>query len=168
MGHVSYSETIDATPEQVWAVLADVTRLPDWAYTAGRYPHTVEGKYGSEQTEGVGTMWVGVSADGQTATQKVTVWEPPQTLAYELDSVENAPLEMSQVNTFELEPAGDATKVTWNVDWQINSGFSLNSLMVRFTGDGAFEEMMAGSLENLKQLVEQEASPNVLKADEAA
>ena len=38
MGRVSYSETIKASPEQVWAILADVTRLPDWAYTEGRFP----------------------------------------------------------------------------------------------------------------------------------
>lgn len=166
MGHVTYTEEINATPEQIWTVLADATRLPDWAYTEGRYPHTVEGKYGGEQQEGVGTLWIGTSADGQTATQKVTLWEPPHQLAYELEAVENAPLEMSQVNTFALEPNGDATKVTWSVDWQINSGFSLNSLMIRFTGDGAFEEMIAGSLENLKQLVEQEAASNVITTND--
>ena len=159
MGNVTYTEEIEAAPEHVWKIVTDVTRLPDWAYTEGRYPHPVEGKFGSEQTEGVGTLWIGIAADGQTATQKVTVWEPPTKLAYELLEIENAALQMSQVNTFEIEPICDnKSRVTWNVEWALIGGFSLNSLMVRFGGNGAFEEMMAGSLEKLKALAEKEAA----------
>lgn len=156
MGHVSYSEEINATPEQVWAIISDVTRLPDWAYQERGQNYPVEGKYGSDQHEGIGTIWVGVSADGQTATQKITAWEPPTTLAYQLEAMENAALNMSQTSTFTLEPAGNGTKVTWAVDWQLGGGFSLNKLLLWFTGNSAFEEMIAGSLENLKALIEQE------------
>ncbi len=156
MGHVTYSETINATPEQLWSIISNVTRLPEWAYTEGRYPYPVEAKYGNDQTEGVGTLWIGTSGDGQTATQKITAWEPSQKLVYELVEIENAPLGMTQVNTFELKEKSNGTEITWSVDWSITSGFSLNSLLVRFTADGAFEEMIAGSLENLKELVEKE------------
>ena len=154
MGHVSYSELIEATPEQVWAVISDATRLPEWAYKDGRFPYPVEGKYGSDQKEGIGTIWIGVSGDGQEATQKLTAWEPPKTLSYELQEMENAALQMAQSNTFDLEPADNGTKITWSVDWELTGGFSLSSLLVRFTGNGAFEEMIAGSLENLKELIE--------------
>lgn len=168
MGHVTYSQEIKATPEQVWAVLADVTRLPDWAYKEGRFPYPVEGKYGSDQTEGPGAIWVGVAADGQIATQKITAWEPAKNLGYELQATENAPLQMAQSNTFILEPAGDATTVTWVVDWELTGGFSLNKLLIRFTANGAFEEMMAGSLENLKQLVEnQKTEPDTAAPEES-
>lgn len=160
MGHVSYSETIAATPQQVWAVLTNVTRMPEWAYTEGRFPYPVEGKYGSDQTEGVDTLWVGVSSDGQTATQKITAWEAPAKLVNELQSVENAPLEMTQVNTFTLEAEDEQTRVTWAVDWELTGGFSLSKLLMRFTGNGAFEEMIAGSLENLKKLIERTAPPD--------
>jgi len=158
MGHVSYSEQISAPVEAVWAILGNVTRLPDWAYKEGRFPYPVEGKYGSSQTEGVGTIWVGVAADGQVATQQVTAWEPPTKLAYELQATENAPMKMSQTSTFELQAVDGGTQVTWTVDWQLGGGFSLNKLLIWFTGNGAFEEMMAGSLENLKRLVEAEKS----------
>ncbi len=156
MGHVSYTKRIEATPEQIWAILSDVTRLPDWAYTEGRFPCPVEGKYGNDQTEGPGTIWIGVSEDGQMATQQITVWEANKKLGYELQEMDNAPLQMAQTNFFELEAAGDYTQVTWTVDWELTGGFSLSSLLIRFTGNSAFEEMMAGSLENLKQLVENE------------
>ena len=166
MGHVSVSEFINATPAQVWAVLADVTRMPAWAYTEGRFPYPIEGKYGSDQAEGVGTLWVGVSSDGQTATQKITVWEAPTKLVNELQSSENAPLEMTQINTFELAAAEDQTEITWTVDWELTGGFSLSKLLMRFTGNGSFEEMIAGSLENLKDLVEKETKPGEAAAAE--
>jgi len=153
MGQVSYSQEIKAQPEQVWAIISDVTRLPDWAYTEGRFPYPVEGNYGSEQTEGVGTVWIGKSADGQIATQKITAWEPTKKLAYELQATENAPLKMSQANSFELEPTTTGTKITWQVDWELTGGFSLSSLIVKFTANGSFEEMMAGSLERLQMLI---------------
>jgi uncharacterized protein YndB with AHSA1/START domain len=158
MPQVSHSQTIQASPDQVWAILADVTRLPDWAYTAGRFPHLVEGRYGSEQTTGAGTLWVGLSVDGQTATQQITTWEPAQTLAYTLQATENAPLQISQTNCLTLEPAGDQTHLTWQVDWALTGGFSLGSLLLRFSGNRAFEEMMVGSLEKLKQVVEKETT----------
>jgi len=158
MGQVNYTEQIEASPEQVWAVLADVTRLPDWAYKEGRFPHSVEGKYGSDQREGPGTLWIGIAADGQQATQKITVWEPGQKLVYELQEMEHAPLPMTQTNSFELEAVGNSTKVTWTVDWELTGGFSLNKLLLRFSAGSAIEEMIAGSLENLKQLVEEEAA----------
>ncbi|MCG3211370.1 MAG: hypothetical protein FOGNACKC_05014 [Anaerolineae bacterium] len=154
MGHVTYSIEIAAPAEAVWAVLSNVTRLPDWSYKEGRFPYPVEGKYGSDQSEGVGTIWVGKAADGQVATQKITAWEPPAKLAYELQATENAPMQMAQTSTFELEAANDATKITWTVDWELGGGFSLNKILIWFTGNGTFEEMMAGSLENLKRLVE--------------
>jgi uncharacterized protein YndB with AHSA1/START domain len=158
MNSVNYSEQINATPAQVWAVLSNATRLPDWTYTEGRFPYPVEGKYGSEQTEGPGTIWIGVSSDGQTATQKITDWEPGKKLVYELQETENAPQEMTQTNIFDLETVDDQTKVTWTLNWELTGGFSLGKLLFRLTGNGAFEEMMAGSLENLKVLVEEETA----------
>ena len=156
MGQVSHSEQIEASPEQVWAALTNVTRLPDWAYKEGRFPYPVEGRYGSEQHEGPGAIWIGVAADGQVATQQITLWEPPKKLGYELVAMEHAPLPMSQSNTFELEPVEQATKITWTVTWELTAGFSLGKLLLRFSASNAFAEMIAGSLENLKALVETE------------
>jgi uncharacterized protein YndB with AHSA1/START domain len=159
MGHLTNSILISAPPQQIWAILSDVTRLPEWSYKEGRFPYPVEGRYGSEQTEGEGTLWVGIATDGQQATQKITVWEPPHKLAYEQQSSENAPLQISQTSTFSLEPTGDQTQITWSVDWELGGGFSLNRLLLWFTGSSAFEAMIAGSLENLKTLVEAEFPP---------
>lgn len=154
MGQVSYSQTIKATPEQLWAIISDVTRLPDWAYRDGQFPYPVEGKYGSDQQEGVGTIWIGVSADQQEATQKITAWDPPKKLVYELQEAKNAPLLMTQINRYELEPTSDGTQISWTVDWELTGDFSFAKLLARFTVGGSFEEMIVGSLENLQTLVE--------------
>jgi hypothetical protein len=70
--------------------------------------------------------------------------------------MENAALQMSQICTFDLEPTTDGAHITWTVDWQLLGGWSLNALLIRLTGNGVFEEMIAGSLENLKKVVEAE------------
>ena len=166
MGQVTRAIDINATPERVWDILTDATRLPDWAYKEGRFPYPVAGKYGSDQTEGVGTIRLGEAADGQVARQKITVWEPPRQLVYELQETENAPLQMAQINRFELEPGDAGTRITWTVTWELTGGFSISALVMRFTANGAFEEMMAGSLENLKQLTENDAAPPEPTGDE--
>lgn len=61
---------------------------------------------------------------------------------------------MSQLNTFELQATDSGTRVTWTVDWKLTGGWSLNAILIRLTGNGVFEEMIAGSLENLKKVVE--------------
>jgi len=84
--------------------------------------------------------------------------------------MEHAPLQMAQTNTFELEAVDESTKVTWTVDWELTGGFSLTKLLLRFSAGGAFEEMIAGSLENLKMLVEKEVAATAeegAKPDEA-
>lgn len=154
MQQITHAQDINATPKQIWAVLVDVTRLPDWAYQNGRVPYPVEGRYGTEQTEGVGTVWVGVTQNGGLATQKVTAWEPYHTLAFELQPSEEAALPLSQINLLQLESLGDKTRVTWRLDWEVETGFSLTSVMLMFAGNSIFEEMIAGSLANLKQLIE--------------
>jgi len=154
MGQVIYSHEMKATPDKIWAIISDVTRLPDWAYTEGRFPYPTKGEYGGEQHAGVGTLWVGTSADGQKATQKITVWEVNKLLAYELQAAENAPLAMTQSNSFTLEPTAQGTKITWQVDWALTGGWSLNSIMMRFTANGSFEEIMEGSLAKLKHVAE--------------
>ncbi len=154
MAQVSYTQSIKATPEQVWAIISDVTRLPEWTHTEGRFPHPVEARYGTDQREGVGTVWIGVSTDGQEARQQIIVWEPPRKLVTELERVENAPLAMQQINTYSLTPTDSGTDVTWMVDWQVKGGFSLAWLSAWLTAGGGFEEMIVGSLENLQQLLE--------------
>lgn len=158
MQQIAYAQDINASPEQIWAVITDVTRLPDWAYRDGRVPYPVEGRYGTEQTEGVGTVWIGVTSNGGLATQKVTVWEPYHTLASELQRSEQAELPLAQINTLFLEPLENRTRVTWRMDWDVDSTFSLTGVMLLFAGNGIFEEMVVGSLGNLKRLIESELS----------
>ncbi|MCL4303524.1 MAG: hypothetical protein KJ077_48005, partial [Anaerolineae bacterium] len=69
---------------------------------------------------------------------------------------ENAALRMAQTCTFDLEAVENGTHIVWTVDWKLIGGWSLNAILIRLTGNGVFEEMIAGSLENLKRVVEGE------------
>ena len=86
--------------------------------------------------------------------------------------MEHTPLPMTQTNTFELEAIEDATRITWTVEWELSGGFSLYKLLLRFSAGSAFEGMIAGSLANLKRLVEEETAakdaPQVEEAEKSS
>jgi uncharacterized protein YndB with AHSA1/START domain len=73
---------IDAPREQVWAVVADSNRLPEWA------PPVKEVSEISDGPEGVGTRRVcQVEFGGRsgTMTERCVAFEPPQRAAYVVD-----------------------------------------------------------------------------------
>lgn len=100
---VERSITVAGSAEAVWAVLAAFDRISTWA------DDVEHSTYLTEQTEGVGcTRRVQV---GRTVlVERVTEWDPPTTLAYELEGL--PPVVGGATNRWTLRPAGDRTEVT--------------------------------------------------------
>jgi len=152
---------INATPEQVWAVLADPPRLPQWLTREGPFPHVikVDGK------PGPGEHWEAEAIDGQTAMFNVVTWDEPQQLAYQLAVVNNAPLQCSQAHRFDIDIDEGGTLVTWLITWQLaESGFVTRFLQER-QFDRDIEVMQRYSLLRLKEIVEVEVTDET-KADD--
>lgn len=97
------SETNVAAPaEAVWAVLSDFDRIADWAREidhSGRL---------SQRSEGVGTERR-VQVKFNVVLERVTVWQPEQTLAYEIVGLPN--VVSSVVNEWTLTAEGDRTRL---------------------------------------------------------
>ncbi len=94
---------VDAPPAEVWAVLADFDRISRWA------PAVDHSSYLTERTEGVGTARR-VQVGRTVLVERVTEWDPPHALAYELEGL--PPVVGGATNRWVLRPEGTGTSVT--------------------------------------------------------
>ncbi len=112
MGTLMRSGTVEATtaatPEQVWAVLADVTRIGEWSHEC-KAASWVDGA-----TRAVaGARYTGGNRVGRTRWSRrneILVAEPAQELAWR--TVPSALYSDSTTWRITLEPAGSGTRIT--------------------------------------------------------
>lgn len=146
--------TIDATPEEVFALLSDVTAHPALAGSGEVRSITVL----TDGPVGVGTTWdaeervrFGKGQQEFVARSQVTAFDPPRTMAWtSLPPGHPKPKRIEW--TFELTPAGTgATEVVERVEVDMGA---LNRLMHRMymSKRGRYvEEGMRRTLDNLAQ-----------------
>ena len=99
---VTRGTTVDASPEEVWAVLADFDRISHWAADVDH------SSYLSDQTEGVGTVRR-VQVGRTVLVERVTEWDPPRFLAYDLEGL--PPVVGGATNRWALRADGSGTAV---------------------------------------------------------
>jgi carbon monoxide dehydrogenase subunit G len=102
---------VDATPEEVWAVLADFGGIARWVPTIDHSCVI------SEISEGVGA--VRRIQVGRTALlERVLEWEPGVALAYAIEGL--PPVLRSVENRWTIVPVGDRTRVA--LDTRVTAG----------------------------------------------
>ena len=111
MTTVTRTAVLPATPEEVWAVLADFESISSWA---GFVDHS---SLLTEQTEGVG-MTRRIQTGRTTVVETVSVWEPGVTLSYEITGL--PPVIRSVTNTWRLGASGEDT-MAW-IETRIRTG----------------------------------------------
>lgn len=137
MTEIAQHIDLDASPQQVWHVLSDFGALCTWA------PNVDDSGLTGDQTEGVGTTRR-VRAGRVTVTERVTHWEPPRRLSYE---IEGLPMVKSGSNTWTVEQNGSGSRV-WLTS-RIDTG---SSLPQRLVGKVFARGMANGSAKILKGL----------------
>lgn len=98
--------TVAASPEEVWAVLSDNERWPEW------FPAAKACRTTSDQVGGLGsTRWI--HFDLFKANERFVAWEPPSRWAFTVVDV-NLPGVVAVVEQATLEPVGnDETHLTY-------------------------------------------------------
>lgn len=91
--HVQRCRHLAHDPAAIWAVLARLDRIVDWAPKVGHSAFT------TEQAEGVGAGRR-VQVGRQALIETVTIWEPERTLAYAIDGL--PPLVAGVTNRWDL------------------------------------------------------------------
>lgn len=106
VGRGAATVRIAAPPEQVWAVVSDLSRMGEWSPECER----VEVLDGATEPT-VGTRLKGHNRRGRakwTTTCEVTAWEPGRTLAFAVGSAAKP----HTVWRYDLAPAGTGTDLT--------------------------------------------------------
>lgn len=129
--------TVKATPEEVWAVMADNERWPEWfkAAKSCRTTSAVSGGVGS-------TRWIHV--DLFKVNERFIAWDPPRRWAFTILDV-NLPGIVSVVEHALIEPAGTGeTRVTYVMASEVRPYLRPLVPILRWRLAGMFKQGLAG------------------------
>ena len=107
---VQRSTSIGASPEQVYAHIADFRQWSGWSPWEDMDPSMTKSFSGAESGEGAKYAWSGNRKVGQ-GTMEITGVSAPSEVHIALEFLK--PFKASNQTLFSLEPAGDGTSVTW-------------------------------------------------------
>jgi uncharacterized membrane protein len=151
---ISASVEVDASPDAVWAVVSDVTRMPEFSPELRRLFVV-----GSKKPR-VGMNLVGINRRGYAVwptTSKVTRFEPGRAVAWKTR-------ESGATWTYELEPTERGTRVTGRRDLpQFTIGTTLMAPVIG-GAEGHDQELADGirsTLERIKATVESATASQV-------
>ena len=105
---ITTNVTVNGTPEEVWAVLTDNERWPEW-FSAAKECRTT-----SDKPQGVGsTRWIHV--DLFKVNERFVAWDPPHRWAFTILDL-NLPGVISVVERALIEPTGEGkTEVSYTM-----------------------------------------------------
>jgi carbon monoxide dehydrogenase subunit G len=107
MGRITVSTELDATTEEVWAIVEPIERHVDWMADA------VAIRFDTDQTRGVGTSFrcdTQVGPIRLTDQMEITEWEPERSMGVRHTGI------VTGTGAFTLEPIdlGRRTRFTWS------------------------------------------------------
>ncbi len=109
---VQRTATIDASPDAIYAHLADFRRWAAWSPWDEMDPDMDRTYSGAESGVGSQYAWSGNRKVGQ-GTMEITKAEENSRIELALEFIK--PFKSSNTTVFALEPQGDSTSVTWTM-----------------------------------------------------
>jgi uncharacterized protein YndB with AHSA1/START domain len=147
--HLQRSIVIRAAPDKIFALINDLHRWSDWSPQDKDDPNMERSFSGGAAGEGAVSEWRGSGSTGQ-GRMVITESVPNRKVLVTVDFVK--PFEARNINAFTLEPAGDATKVTW--DFTGTNVLVLKLMSVFVSMDRVMGRHFETGLENLKSTAE--------------
>lgn len=147
--HFERSAVIKASPEEIFAVVNDLTRFNEWSPWAKKDPKTKYSIEGVPTGKGARMSWV--SEKLGNGSQEIVESDPYKTVKTKLEFGEQGP----SFATFTLQPADGGTKVVWGFDTDLGSNpiARYMGLMIEGWVGPDYDE----GIKNLKTVVEAQA-----------
>jgi hypothetical protein len=149
---VARSVVINAPEYAVYPYLNNLRRFPDWSPWVARDPDMQFTYSGPPEGKGAKVEWVSGKPSIGTGSMQITETEQSRSvdLAANINGMEGA-------SSYELEPAGSGSKVTWSFGYETGSSpfKRWKALML----DGFIGAEYRAGLEKLKTLVETDRRP---------
>ena len=145
---VSRTITIAAPPQAVFPYVNDLKKFNEWSPWAKIDPKVTYKFEGPTSGKGQKVTWTSKHADVGTGSQQIVESLPNKRVRTALDFGDHGTAKAS----FDLEPAGSGTKLTWS--FSTDTG---NNPLLRWMGlmmDGWIGEKYEEGLRSLKALVE--------------
>ena len=145
MSEIRKSAGVNASPEQVFALLTDLDRLPEWSTVTVATQDAPSGELRQGDTFRQTLRVVGKQIDAEWT---VTELDRPRHIAYEAKGPAGAWLRMAQT----VQPSGGGSRVSVEIDYELPGGAiggAVSSLMERRN-----EREVEHSLHNLADLAE--------------
>ena len=144
---VSRSVTVNATPERVYALVADPRHWKEWSVWNRRDPAMAITYSGPPSGSGAGWAWRNKSeGDGRMT---FTTAEPGRRLGYQLFFPDFGTTSTGELR---LEPVGAGTRVSWVMNGDMGSNVMLRWMTL--FADRMVGQDFDGGLANLKELAE--------------
>jgi carbon monoxide dehydrogenase subunit G len=150
MAHLDITVLIDATPDVVWAVLADLERQGEWMVDIRRLDVATEQKRGAGTVLRVTSELFGLPVVRDV--MEITAWDPPR----RMDVLHRG--QFHGTGSFLLEPAAaGTTRMRWSEDFEAPLG-RMGELAFRVAVRPHLMRVFRRSLRNLKRLAEARSS----------
>ena len=145
---VQRSIAVQAVPEKVFALINDLRRWPEWSADE-RNDSTVRRSYsGAPAGKGAVCEWEGTGSSGKGRVEIVE--SSPNVIRLQADWAK--PFAARNINTFTLEPQGNATRVTWTLDGE--NVFMLRVMTIFVSADRLMGSHFERGLADLKSAAE--------------
>ncbi|MEQ9366121.1 MAG: SRPBCC family protein [Leptospirales bacterium] len=146
--------TIQASPAQVFPLIARLKAWPEWTAWGPEQIHDIEYTFeGPEQGAGAIMHWTSAETNGTLTIESV---EPDRSMSYSI-TMENG--NGSAVGGFTLTSVGDGqTKIVWRDASEIKSPPVLNRLMTPLM-QSMMDDALAKGLQGIKSKAEGESRP---------
>lgn len=152
--HVERSINISATPEAVYAHVADFHKWEGWSPWDKIDPNMKRTFEGTQGAVGAKYGWVGNDQVGE-GTMTVLTAEPAKRFEVDLHFIK--PFESSAKNGFTFAATGKETKVTWLMDGKF--GFMEKAVCMFMDMDGNIGKDFEKGLADLKKVSESAPAP---------
>ena len=142
---VTSNVNIDAPPDKVWSVLADLGSIYKWN------PGVAKSHTTSELTQGEGATRHCDLDDKNYLKERAFDWREGE--SFKIDVFESTLPLASNIVTFRVAPAGDGTRVSVTADYKLKFG-PVGALMDLLFAKRQFQQAFDGMMAGLKHHIE--------------